>query len=69
MSTNPHIAKLPYPPEALGSVAIDCPPAITAGSMAAGRHTYTAGRLGIDDQGRIRFLPRLASARGSRRSA
>jgi hypothetical protein len=64
MSTNPHIAKLPYPPEALGSVAIDCPPAITAGSMATVRITYTAGRFGIDDQGSIRFLLRFASDAG-----
>lgn len=64
MSTNPHIAKLPYPPQALGSVAIDCPPAITAGSMATVRITYTAGRFGIDDQGSIRFLLRFASDAG-----
>ena len=64
MSRNPHIATLPYPPEALGSVSIECPASITAGSMTTARITYTAGRFGIDDQGSVRFLLRFASDAG-----
>jgi len=61
---NPHIARLPYPAEALGHVAIDAPDHLEAGSMATIRVRYTAGRFGIDDQGSIRFLFRFASDAG-----
>jgi hypothetical protein len=61
---NPHIARLPYPPEILGRVDIDAAPEIVAGSMASVRITYTTGRFGIDDQGSIRFLLRFASDAG-----
>lgn len=64
MSRNAHIAKLPYHPEQLGRVDIDCPPEIIAGSMTSVRVTYTAGRFGIDDQGSVRFLLRFASDAG-----
>lgn len=61
---NPHIARLPYPPEQLGRVAIESESPIVAGSMTSVRITYTAGRFGIDDQGSIRFLFRFASDAG-----
>jgi hypothetical protein len=64
MTRNPHIGSSPYPPNVLGHVAIDCPPEITAGSLATVRITYTAGRFGIDDQGSVRFLFRFASDAG-----
>jgi hypothetical protein len=64
MARNPHIARLPYPPETLGSVRIECDPNTVAGSMATVRITYTAGRFGIDDQGSLRFLLRFASDAG-----
>lgn len=61
---NPHLARLPYPPEVLGQVAIDCPAEIVAGSMATIAITFTAGRFGIDDQGSLRLLFRFASDSG-----
>jgi hypothetical protein len=61
---NPHIARLPYPPEALGQVAVEVATPVVAGSMATVRITYTAGRFGIDDQGSVRFLFRFASDAG-----
>ncbi len=64
MSRNAHIAKLPYPPEQLGRVDIDCPAEVVAGSMATVRVKYTAGKFGIDDQGSVRFLLRFASDAG-----
>lgn len=64
MARNPHISKLPYPPEVLGHVRIEADPQTVAGSMATVRITYTAGRFGIDDQGSLRFLLRFASDAG-----
>ncbi len=64
MERNPHIAKLPYPPDQLGRVDIDTQGPIVAGSMASLRITYTAGPFGIDDQGSVRFLFRFASDAG-----
>ena len=64
MIRNPHISKLPYPPEVLGHVHIEADPQTVAGSMATVRITYTAGRFGIDDQGSLRFLLRFASDAG-----
>jgi len=64
MAGNPHISKLPYPPEVLGHVRIEADPRTVAGSMATVRITYTAGRFGIDDQGSLRFLLRFASDAG-----
>ena len=61
---NAHIARLPYAPETLGRVEVDCPDELVAGSMATIRITYTAGKFGIDDQGSIRFLFRFASDSG-----
>jgi len=61
---NSHISRLPYPPEILGRVEIDCPDELVAGSMATIRVTYTAGKFGIDDQGSIRVLFRFASDSG-----
>jgi hypothetical protein len=64
VAVNPHIARLPYPADALGHVEIDAPDTLEAGSMATIRVRYTAGRFGIDDQGSIRFLFRFASDAG-----
>jgi hypothetical protein len=64
MIRNPHISKLPYPPEVLGHVRIEADPQTVAGSMATVRITYTAGKFGIDDQGSLRFLLRFASDAG-----
>ena len=64
MARNPHISKLPYPPEVLGHVRIEADPHTVAGSMATVRITYTAGRFGIDDQGSLRLLLRFASDAG-----
>lgn len=62
--TNPHIARLPYPPEELGRVDIEVATPVVAGAMTTVRITYTAGRFGIDDQGSVRFLFRFASDAG-----
>ena len=64
MPVNPHIGRLPYPPEVLGRVEVDAPEQVEAGSMATVRIRYTAGRFGIDDQGSVRFLLRFASDAG-----
>ena len=61
---NAHISRLPYAPEILGRVEVDCPDELVAGSMASIRVTYTAGKFGIDDQGSIRILFRFASDSG-----
>ena len=61
---NSHINKLPYSPQTLGRVEIDCPDELVAGSMATIRITYIAGKFGIDDQGSIRILFRFASDSG-----
>ena len=61
---NPHIGRLPYAPETLGSVRVECDAKTVAGSMATVRITYTAGKFGIDDQGSVRFLLRFASDAG-----
>jgi hypothetical protein len=61
---NPHIARLPYTPETLGRVRVECDAKTVAGSMATVRITYTAGKFGIDDQGSVRFLLRFASDAG-----
>jgi hypothetical protein len=64
MARNPHIGRLPYSPETLGSVRVEADPKTVAGSMATVRITYTAGKFGIDDQGSVRFLLRFASDAG-----
>ena len=64
MIRNPHIGRLPYPPETLGHVRVECDPNTVAGSMATVRITYTCGKFGIDDQGSVRFLLRFASDAG-----
>lgn len=61
---NPHIARLPYPPETLGRVDVEVDGPVVAGSMTTVRIRYTAGKFGIDDQGSIRFLFRFASDAG-----
>ncbi len=61
---NSHISRLPYAPETLGRVEVDCPDELVAGSMATIRVTYIAGKFGIDDQGSIRILFRFASDSG-----
>ena len=64
MIRNPHIGRLPYSPETLGQVRVECDPKTVAGSMATVRITYTCGKFGIDDQGSVRFLLRFASDAG-----
>lgn len=50
--------------EEVGSVRVDAPEQIVAGSMECIKLIYTAGKFGIDDQGSIRLLFRFASDSG-----
>lgn len=47
-----------------GTVSLEAPDRVVAGSMASIRLTYTAGMFGIDDQGSLKFALRFAGDAG-----
>ena len=50
--------------EELGTVRVDAPDEVVAGSMESIKVVYSAGKFGVDDQGSIRLLFRFASDSG-----